>query len=66
MANVNMGRDNKTWDLKITSNDGVNPVDSKLTDPGAKDGLSGTNVTEAFSTDQSIKKMGGFGGLDRF
>ena len=34
--------------MKITSNDGSYVEDTTLCKPGAKDGLSGTNVTEPF------------------
>lgn len=35
--------------MKVTSNDGVRVEDSTLCKPGAKDSLSGTNVTEPFA-----------------
>lgn len=46
---------------KVTSNDGTRVEDSTLTKPGAKDSLSGTNVTEPFSPSQAIN--GPFGGM---
>lgn len=46
---------------KITSNDGQRVEDTTLLKPGAKDSLSGTNVTEPFAPSQSIN--GPFGGM---
>lgn len=40
--------------MKITSNDGQRVEDTTLCKPGAKDGLSGTNVTEPFTTTFSV------------
>lgn len=45
----------------ITSNDGTRVEDSTLTKPGAKDSLSGTNVTEPFAP--TAKIAGPFGGM---
>ena len=41
--------------MKVTSNDGKNVEDTTLLKPGAKDSLSGTNVTEAWAPSASAK-----------
>jgi len=51
--------------MKITSNDGSRVEDTSLTKPGAKDSLSGTNVTEPFTGSVDIGKMGPFGGMNK-
>lgn len=50
--------------MKVTSNDGKYPAEGTSLKPGAKDSLSGDNVTESFSPSASAKdavkgKLGG-------
>lgn len=59
---ASMDRQSKVYDLKVTSNDGVNPEDLQTLKPGAKDGLSGTNDTSPMNTSVSVSKMTPFGG----
>lgn len=49
--------------MKITSNEGVNMQDNPQLKPGAKDSLTGTNVTEAWSPSEKV--AGPFGGEKR-
>lgn len=49
--------------MKITSNDGQRVEDTTLCKPGAKDSLSGTNVTEPFTTNFTVSKP--HGGFDK-
>lgn len=51
--------------MKVTSNDGKRVEDTDLLKTGAKDSLSGTNVTEPFTGSVDIGKMGPFGGMNK-
>lgn len=59
-----MDRKTDVFNMKITSNEGVNPFDNPQLKPGAKDSLSGTNTTEQWAPSASAKdavkgKVGG-------
>lgn len=59
-----MNRSTDVINMKITSNEGVTMHDNPQLNPGAKDSLSGTNTTEAWTPSASAKgavkgKLGG-------
>ena len=57
-----MDRKTDVVNMKITSNDGENVEDTTLLKPGAKDSLSGDNVTESFEGSVSVKGLAGKAG----